>query len=82
MDDIIHPEVRKVYPDAEVPGFATVAVDGGLRVTYTSRRALCALADGLIVGAASWFGADLTVVHECCVHHGDDSCTMLVTALQ
>lgn len=80
LDEIIHPEVRKIYPDAEVPGFATEPIDGGLLVTYTSRRGLCALADGLILGAGSWFDATLTVTHESCVHEGDAVCTMSVTS--
>jgi hypothetical protein len=78
LDDIIHPEVRKIYPDAEVPGFATTDIDGGLRVVYTSRRQLCALAEGLIVGGGEWYGRDLEVTHERCVRNGDSDCTMVV----
>ena len=78
LDDIIHPEVRKIYPDAEVPGFATTDIDGGLRVVYTSRRQLCSLAEGLIVGGGEWYGHHLTVTHERCVHNGDPGCTMVV----
>jgi hypothetical protein len=78
LDDIIHPEVRKMYPDAEVPGFATTPVGDGLRVTYTSRRKLCALAEGLILGGGGWYGHELEVEHESCVHRGDATCTMFV----
>ena len=78
LDDIIHPEVRKIYPDAEVPGFATTEIDGGLRVVYTSRRQLCALAEGLIIGGGEWFGCELTVEHERCVRQGGDDCTMVI----
>jgi hypothetical protein len=81
LDDIIHPEVRKIYPDAEVPGFAAAPVDGGLRVTYTSRRKLCALAEGLILGGGEWYGHELHVEHESCVHAGDASCTMYIREL-
>lgn len=78
LDDIIHPEVRKVYPDSEVPGFATVEAGAALRVTYTSRRGLCALAEGLMEGAGAWFDRRLTVDQETCVHRGDDACVMIV----
>ena len=78
LDDIIHPEVRKISPDAEVPGFATTEVDDGLRVVYTSRRQLCALAEGLTIGGGEWFGCELAVEHEGCVRHGDDGCTMVI----
>ncbi|MFK8026143.1 MAG: heme NO-binding domain-containing protein [Ilumatobacter sp.] len=78
LDDIIHPEVRKIYPDAAVPGFQVESVDGGAVVTYTSARQLCALADGLIVGAGEWYDAKLTVTHVRCVHSGDATCVMQV----
>lgn len=78
LDDIIHPEVRKVYPDAEVPGFATRPGDGVLHVTYTSRRGLCALAEGLIEGAAAWFGRAVDVDQPECVHRGATACVLLV----
>ena len=79
LDDIIHPEVRKIYPDAEVPGFATVDDGDALRVTYTSQRGLCALAHGLMEGAGAWFQGELRVEHTSCVHRGDDVCVMLVS---
>jgi hypothetical protein len=50
-------------------------------VLYTSRRQLCALAEGLIVGGGEWYGSELAVEHETCVHHGDAECTMLVRAV-
>jgi hypothetical protein len=79
LDDIIHPEVLKIYPGADVPRFAVTADGDDLVVVYTSPRALCALADGLIVGTGTWFETPLTVEHETCVHRGDSSCTMRVT---
>ena len=78
LDDIIHPEVRKIYPGAEVPSF-TITDDGSaLLVDYVSARRLCALADGLIVGCGAWYDRELTVTHESCVHDGDARCTMRV----
>jgi predicted hydrocarbon binding protein len=78
LDSIIHPEVRKIYADAEVPGFATTQIEGGLRVVYTSRRQLCSLAEGLIVGGGEWFDCKLAVEHERCVRQGDTACTMVI----
>jgi len=82
LDDIIHPEVRKIYPDADVPGFEATADGDALLVTYTSKRGLCALADGLVLGCGEWFGTPLAVEHRSCVHSGDDACTMRVTELE
>lgn len=79
LDDIIHPEVRKIYPGADVPGFDTTDDGDALVVVYTSKRGLCALADGLIVGCGEWFGKTLTVEHVTCRHQGDDSCSMRVS---
>lgn len=79
LDDIIHPEVLKIYPDADVPRFAVSEDGDDLIVEYSSTRALCALADGLIVGTGTWFETTLIVRHETCLHQGDSSCTMRVT---
>jgi hypothetical protein len=78
LDSIIHPEVGKIYPDAEVPGFATTEIEGGLRVVYTSRRQLCSLAEGLMIGGGEWYGCGLAVEHERCVREGDADCTMVI----
>ena len=52
VNSIIHPEVRKVYPGADVPVFEFHdAADGALLVGYQSARKLCALAEGFIEGA-------------------------------
>ncbi len=78
LDEIIHPEVRKIYPDADVPRFDTMIDGAALIVDYRSKRGLCALADGLIVGSGEWFDVDLAVEHTACVHRGDDGCTLRV----
>lgn len=77
LDDIIHPEVRKVYPDAEVPGFAATPSNGSLHITYTSRRGLCSLAEGLIEGAGAWFGRQVDVEQTACVHDGAPACVLI-----
>lgn len=65
IDEIIHPEVMKLHPDATPPRFEIehLATDT-LRMTYISDRQLSAMAEGLIHGAADWFGekAEITVI--------------------
>lgn len=53
----IHKEVRKLYPDAELPSF-TVHERGATRLVldYRSLRRLGALAEGLTTGSARRFG--------------------------
>ena len=62
VQDYIHPEVRKLYPDAIVPEFAFEDLDNGrVRMVYTSPRGLDALAEGLLSGAAANFGEEVDI---------------------
>lgn len=76
LNEVIHPEVRKIHRNAEPPEFAFAPIDGGLRVEYRSQRGLCALADGMIGGAARHYGERATVEHDSCTHLGDAVCVM------
>jgi hypothetical protein len=62
VESIIHPEVRKLYPDAELPRFSTERTPDGLRMTYTSPRPFRDFARGLIEGCITWFadGGEIT----------------------
>jgi hypothetical protein len=75
LNDIIHPEVRKLYPGAQVPVFAfdTSAADI-LGVTYQSPRRLCALAEGLIMGAADYYRETVVFEHLECMKRGSERC--------
>jgi len=62
LNDVIHPEVLKLYPDASVPQFRTLLSDGNhLRLLYHSGRDLPALASGLIRGAANLYNEDVSI---------------------
>ncbi len=53
----IHVEVRKLYPDAELPTFRVEErADARMTMVYRSPRRMEALAEGLIVGSAVRFG--------------------------
>jgi hypothetical protein len=80
LNDIIHPEVRKLYPGADVPEFDydTTSPDV-LRMGYRSRRKLCSLGEGLIAGAADYYQEELTLRQSECVHRGDDRCVYEVS---
>lgn len=57
IDGEIHVEVRKLYPDAELPRFETQRVnENHLQVTYTSPRPLAPFCQGLIEACVSHFG--------------------------
>ena len=62
VDHYIHVEVRKLYPDAELPSFdCDVSQPGCLRLTYRSSRPFAALADGLIRGCIAHYGEAVDV---------------------
>lgn len=77
LNDIIHPEVRKLYPGADVPEFDFDESDPDvLVVTYRSSRKLCALAEGFLAGAATHYGQTVHLQHDQCMHEGHDSCVI------
>ena len=56
IHDVIHVEVRKLYPDAITPQFTYEQPnDNVLIMNYSSQRPLAMLAQGLIEGAAEHF---------------------------
>lgn len=62
IESHIHREVRKLYPDAELPVFETERPDPSrLVMNYQSSRPFADLAHGMICGAARHFGAAVTV---------------------
>jgi predicted hydrocarbon binding protein len=79
LNDIIHPEVRKVYPGADVPWFAmSETPTGDLVMGYDSGRHMCAFAEGLIQGAAAHFGEPVVIEQPTCMLRGDISCSLVV----
>jgi hypothetical protein len=79
LDDVIHPEVHKLYPDAQTPRFRVDADSGdGLLLHYESSRQLCMLAEGLVAGAADHFGVSVDITQPRCTLRGDDACTIEV----
>ena len=79
LNNIIHPEVRKLYPNADVPEFHfDTSSDEVLLMGYRSHRKLCAFAIGLIEGAAGHYGEHATVEHRSCMLNGDAQCLLAV----
>ena len=77
INDLIHPEVRKLYPGAGVPDFEyDTSSDEVLVMNYRSARRLCAFAEGLIEGAAKHYGENVAIAQPRCMHQGDDHCVL------
>lgn len=66
VDKIIHPEVHKLYPEAELPTFMLKEESlNRLLLEYQSNKKLQHLAKGLMVGAGEYYGENISVtLHE------------------
>ncbi len=65
IENYIHVEVRKLYPDAELPTFEHCSPSANqLELIYYSKRPLGDLAHGLIEGCAGHFGDTLSIERE------------------
>jgi hypothetical protein len=79
LNDVIHTEVRKIYPGSEVPEFDYDSSSPDvLLMDYRSRRKLCALAQGFTEAAAAHFGEDLLFEQPECMHRGDAKCVFKI----
>jgi hypothetical protein len=61
IEDIIHAEVIKLYPDAQLPKFECHYEGATLVMDYQSPRHFSDLAEGLIKGCGAHFGAELEI---------------------
>jgi predicted hydrocarbon binding protein len=75
IHDVIHVEVKKLYPDADLPTieYENPAADR-LVMKYQSPRKLCRLAEGLIDGTAKHFDTKIRRKQTKCLLQGDDHC--------
>ena len=77
LNSIIHPEVRKLYPGAQVPDFGFDASSPDVLVmSYQSARKLCAFAEGLIEGTADYYRETVRIEHPQCMLRGDTTCKL------
>ncbi|MGB0744214.1 MAG: heme NO-binding domain-containing protein [Opitutales bacterium] len=62
LDGVIHVEVQKLYPDAELPKFKAIDLpDGKLEMHYLSDRHMEDLAEGLLTGCLSHFNETASI---------------------
>jgi hypothetical protein len=76
LNDIIHPEVRKLYPGADVPESDFDVREEVVVMGYHSPRKLCSFAEGLLLGAAEHYGEQVTIAQPVCMKRGDDQCVL------
>jgi hypothetical protein len=79
LNNIIHPEVRKLYPGAITPVFDFGrGEDGNMIIGYNSPRKLCALAEGFMLGSAAHYHEHAEITQPQCMHEGADKCVFHV----
>jgi len=77
LNDVIHPEVRKLFPGAYAPSFEyDESVVDELSLSYSSHRSLCSFAEGLIEGAADHYDEAVLVEQPSCTKRGDPACVI------
>ena len=80
LNEIIHPEVRKLYPGAITPEFGFDASDPmELVMTYRSPRKLCTLAEGLLEGTAEHYHQRVDIDQPECMNRGDEQCRLVIS---
>ena len=76
----VHEQVTKSVNNAVPPNFEYEELpDGRLLMHYRSKRRLCAVLRGLIMGVGIYFDEELHVKEIACVSSGGSQCTMEVT---
>lgn len=82
LNDIIHPEVRKLFPGAYAPEFDFEEAPGvDVRLGYRSHRGLCSFAEGLLDGAAAHNGQTARIEQPECTKLGHSRCVFECTFL-
>lgn len=61
IENHIHVEVRKLYPDAELPTFKTERDETKMTMVYQSARPFADFAEGLLTGCIEHFNHDVTL---------------------
>jgi hypothetical protein len=78
LNDVIHPEVRKLFPGAYAPDFDFERIaDDTVAIGYLSYRDLCPFAEGLVEGAAEYYGQTVEIEQSRCKRRGDEKCVLV-----
>ena len=64
VESYIHVEVRKLYPDAELPTFDCATIGDEFVMTYESKRPFADLAEGMVCACVDHFGDSVEIRRE------------------
>lgn len=75
LESVVHRDVKRIHPDAYTPFFIYKPINENEgELSYTSKRKLCFVAEGLLAGAAEHYGQTVQMTHFECMHNGAESC--------
>lgn len=78
-EEQIHVRVRDDHKGASPPYLTTTRLSPTeAMVHYTSTRKLCAVAEGIALGIARYYGETIELTQERCMHRGDQTCEIRV----
>lgn len=73
VEQVVHPEVKKLYPDSDLPSFELVSKDENcLKIIYKSTKPLMDFAKGLMVGCAKHYGENIEVSYDRPTHENGE----------
>lgn len=65
VENVVHPEVKKLYPDSDLPTFELVSKnENELKIIYKSTKPLMDFAKGLMTGCAKHYKEDIEISYE------------------
>lgn len=65
VENVVHPEVKKLYPDSDLPSFVDpILNDNVLEITYVSTKPLMDFAKGLIIGCAKHYNENIEISYD------------------
>ena len=70
----IHELVRATVHGTAPPRLQVSPLGQGVSISYTSERGLCALLEGLVLGAAGHYEEPYATDQVLCMHRGDPAC--------
>ena len=78
LNEVIHPEVRKLFPGADVPTFEfSLPDERTVELAYVSTRRLCSFAEGLVLGSTEHYGETVQMRQTSCMKRGDPKCILV-----
>lgn len=79
IENEVHVEVRKLYPEVELPTFATERLDGQtLQMVYSSERPLVAFCHGMIQACIEHFQTPADITRDEHNHDGQFACNFRI----